>query len=100
MRVIVSAVRGIRNLHALHHLNSSRPGLSSRRAFMQLNCFGDLVTDGVDRIERCHRVLKDHRDFSSAQTPYLLVVERHQVFTAKTDFTAGYSSWWGNQPHY
>ena len=34
---------------------------------MNTDRFGDLFFHGKDRVERCHRILKDHRYFAAAQ---------------------------------
>jgi hypothetical protein len=46
---------------------------------------GDLVTDGVDRIERQHRLLEDHRHDAAAQVFQLDIVHRNDVLVADAD---------------
>jgi hypothetical protein len=41
--------------------------------------FGDLVPDPVDRVERGHRVLEDHRDLRPAHLAHGVLAERHEV---------------------
>ena len=40
-------------------------------ALMQRDGFDDLIADGVDRIQRRHRLLEDHRDVFAAHVPHL-----------------------------
>ena len=47
---------------------------------MQLNRFGNLFADRQDRIERRHRVLKDHRDLAAANLAHLRSGFLEQVF--------------------
>jgi hypothetical protein len=55
---------------------------------MQLDRLADLVADGEDRIERGHRLLKDHRDLVAADFAHLLVVELQEIAPAIDNFTA------------
>jgi hypothetical protein len=55
---------------------------------MQGEHFGDLVADGENRIERCHRLLKDHGDALSADFSHLLLAELDQVLPLEEDLAA------------
>ena len=46
---------------------------------VELQRLHQLVADGVDRVERGHRVLKDHRDVVAPDPPHLRVGELDQV---------------------
>ncbi len=46
---------------------------------MQRDRLDDLIADRVDRIERGHRLLKDHRDLFAAQPSHLVLGERKQI---------------------
>ena len=50
---------------------------------MSLQGLDNLVADLVDRIERVHRGLKDHRDAAPAIGSHLLLGERDDVGTVK-----------------
>jgi hypothetical protein len=40
---------------------------------MQTKCFGNLFADSEHRVERSHRILKDHRDVITANLSHLRV---------------------------
>src|ERR1043165_1371961 len=53
---------------------------------MQPQCLANLFAYGEDRIERRHRILKDHRDVITAHLAHLGLREFKQVFAVKKDF--------------
>ncbi len=52
---------------------------------VQTQAFGDLPADGVDRIERCHRVLEDHRDVLTPDLFKLAFFQSGQIAPLKVD---------------
>jgi hypothetical protein len=70
------------------------------QAFVKLDSFGDLIADRVDRIERSHGVLEDHRDLASAEPAHLFIVEVQQFSTIEQDLAAGDFAGWRDQAHY
>ena len=82
------------------HLDGLRPRLFGGHVLVQMDRFGNLIADRVNRIQGSHRVLKDHRDLLTAQLPHPLVVERHQVDSVENDSPGGDLSGRSNQPHY
>ena len=46
---------------------------------MQPDGLGDLVADGVDRVQAGQRFLEDHRDLVAADLAHLVFGELHQV---------------------
>lgn len=100
MRIILCAPLGVRNPDSLHHLDSFAPCLFSRRSFVQLDCFGNLIAYSVNGIERGHWILKDHRDLPPSQTTHLFVVEFHQIAAGKYDLALCDPSRRRNQSHY
>jgi hypothetical protein len=54
---------------------------------MQGEHFGDLVADGKNRIERCHRFLKDHGDAVATNATDLLGGQIQQVLPIEIDAT-------------
>ena len=52
--------------HEVEELDRPRPGLAPRQAAMGDQRQRDLVADPVERIERGHRLLEDHRDLGAA----------------------------------
>src|SRR3546814_7707117 len=66
VRILVEALPGGRYLHPLQHLH--RPGArfpAGNRTVAQHH-LGNLVADAVDRVQRGHRLLEDHRDAIAA----------------------------------
>jgi len=47
--------------------------------------FGDLLSDGVDRIQARHRLLKDHPDLFAAQIAHLGVAKLGDLAALKLD---------------
>src|ERR1700677_3665271 len=47
--------------------------------------FGDLLAHRIERVERRHRLLEDHRDGRAAQTAHLALALRQQVLAVKAD---------------
>ena len=47
-----------------------------RRAAVDADRLGDLVADGVDRVEAGHRLLEHHGDVVAADAAHRLLVER------------------------
>ena len=58
-------------------------------AAVQQQGFADLLFDGVQRIERGHRLLKDHRDAVAAQLTQDLGVGTDQFLTAIANAASG-----------
>ena len=54
---------------------------------MQADGLADLVADRVDRVERGHRLLEDHRDVVAAHVAHPRLGGVEQVFAGKPDFT-------------
>ena len=67
MREIVENVAGVFNFDAQQQVFGFLERIASGDSAMGLDGFGDLVPDGEDRIERRHRVLKDHGSRAAAQ---------------------------------
>ena len=79
VRKVVEPLVGVRNLHQPQHLDGLVDGTFAAEAFVPAQHLGDLLADGVDRIERGHRLLEHHRDVLGADTVHLAGVERHEV---------------------
>ena len=56
----------IGNRHFTHRFFRGLSRFLARHLAMQTQCFGDLFADGINRIERCHRILEDHGDIVAA----------------------------------
>src|SRR4051812_22320398 len=79
MRVIVHSPARLRNANLVQQLDRAALRLLPRAPEMRLECFTDLPPDRQHRIERRHRVLKDHRDLAAADPAELCVGEADQV---------------------
>src|SRR2546423_13502779 len=55
---------------------------------MQSQYLGQLEADREHRVQRCHRLLENHRDIGAAQAPQLELVELEQVAAAVHDLAA------------
>ena len=100
MRIGLQTACGIRDADLLEqtarHLEGTRPGLFS----MHIDRLGDLHADGQRRIERTHRLLKDHRDAIATNLAHLRIRQLEQVLAFEQDL-AGHNPTRrvGNQPH-
>ena len=56
---------------------------------MQVQRFADLFLNGVQRVERRHRLLKDHTDISAPHAAKLRVGGFQQVFALEQNFSGG-----------
>ena len=45
----------------------------------------ELVSDGVDRIQRSHRILEDHGDLAAADALHLVLAEFEEVLSVELD---------------
>ena len=62
--------------------------------------FRDLRAHGIDRVQRGHRFLKDHRQPIAAQAPHLGVFQAGHVLPAVKDFRAfRHLGAFGQKPH-
>ncbi len=52
---------------------------------MQQQRLDDLIADRVDRIQRGHRLLENHRDVAPAHVAQLLVGHRQHIFVLEAD---------------
>ena len=83
MGVFVHAPARIRDADIAQRILRDRLCLACANALMQQNRLGDLVADGVDRIERGHRLLKNHRDLAPAHPAHIALRQLHQIAALK-----------------
>src|SRR5512145_3136354 len=68
---------------------------------MEFERLGDLATDREHRVERGHRILKDHSDAVTSHMANLLIVTIEQVLTIEQHLATNDPPWWGwNKPHH
>jgi hypothetical protein len=59
----------------------------------------DLIADLVDRVQRGHRVLEDHRDLRAADLLHLALVQLHHVAALVDHLARDDHVGVGDQPH-
>ena len=92
MGVLVERLLRVRHLHETQQLDRALAGRRrSERAVVRAQRLGDLESDRVDRVQRRHRLLEDHRDVTAAEradrrgirTAQLAVEELHRTGDAR-----------------
>ena len=66
---------GIRDADQAEHLDGLLHRLAAGHLEVERDRLGDLVAAGVDRVERGHRLLEDHRDLVPADLPHVVLGE-------------------------
>ena len=99
MRIIVGAQCGIWNRYFAHRCYRRRAGGLARQPTMQPQGLGNLFTDSENRIERGHRILKNHGDVIAAHVAHLAVGKPEQIFSVKENFPADDFPRRRDQPH-
>ena len=79
MRIVVHALVRIGDLHQAQHLDGLVERRALRKPLVPAQHLGDLLADGVDRIERGHRLLEHHRDVLGADAVHLAGAERRKI---------------------
>ncbi|MNM89089.1 hypothetical protein D3C81_1013150 [compost metagenome] len=69
-------------------LQGALSGRLAAQALVQQEDLVDLLFDVVQRVERSHRLLEDHRHAVAANAPHLFLVEGQQVVTLEQDAAA------------
>ena len=85
VRVLPDASLCIRNPHFLQQFHRACTGITARHSEIFLDAFHDLRTDGPNRVERCHRLLKNHGDVAPAPQPHFFFVQRQEVLSVEQD---------------
>ncbi len=85
VRVLLQPQRRLRHAAALEQVFSTRPRRVRGAAAVAKVGFDQLVADRVDRIERRHRVLEDHRNPVAAQVREFATAECLEVAPTKRD---------------
>ena len=91
MRILIHALLGVIDAYELEHLNGTRSGLFLRIILVVAGKgFHQLVSDGIHRVEACHRILEDHACLVSPEVPHLLFGIGQEIITVKGDRPAHY----------
>ncbi len=80
MRIIGAAALRLRDADEVQELDRSLERGAPIDLLMKADRLRDLVADAMHRVERGHRLLKDHRDLVAADVADLLLGNRQQVF--------------------
>ncbi len=79
MRIALGALRGIRNADEVEQLHRPAPRGGGVRGLMGAHRLGNLPPDAMHRVQRRHRLLKDHRHLAAAHAAHRAIGERQQV---------------------
>ena len=73
MRIGAHDVYRVRQMHIGEQGQGARTALLALHLFVKAENLVDLIADGHDRVQRGHRLLKDHRHLLAAQAPQVRV---------------------------
>ena len=85
MRIFVKPPSRIGNPHLPKRFLGDRIRLLCIHMLMQHHCFHDLIANRVNRIERCHRLLENHRDVFAANLAHLLFRQGQKITAIEHD---------------
>ena len=85
MRILLHTALRIIDTDHLEHLDGIGLSLFLGLIRMDTDCFRNLISYRVDRIQRCHRILEDHRTVLSAEFLHLLLAIVRDVLTLEQD---------------
>ena len=88
MRVRLCPPFGFRDSDAPQHIDRLLHGRAVRHAAVQRDGFRDLMTHGLQRVQRGHRFLKNHRDVVATHPLHLPFGQCQQVVALEADFAA------------
>ena len=88
MRIVVDAPLGSA-IPTMRSASIVRSRVSPREVLlMEPDGLANLAADGEDRVERGHRLLKDHRDLRAADRAHLGLVQLQQIASVEGDRAA------------
>ena len=88
-RIGARFVAWFRQTHFMQQFDRACPGRLPAQAQVQTQHFTDLAADAEHRIERAHRLLENHRDFTTAQLAHGFLWQLQQIVFAIEDAAAG-----------
>ena len=90
MRILLIAALRIVDAHVAHDLENSLLQLLAAQPLVQANGLADLRTDGFERVQTRHGVLKDHANLFAADfEPILFLLELGQIHIIAVAVLAG-----------
>ena len=87
--VVVHARLGSRDGHGFQHLHRAAVSDLLADVLMQLHRLAQLRADRVDRVQRRHRILEDHRDLVAADLAQLVGIDLQQIPVLEDRLTFG-----------
>ena len=99
MRIVVDAAFGVGNPDHPQRLDGAVASFGARGLLMESNRLADLAADSENRVERGHRLLKDHRDSRAANVAHLGLAEFQQILIFENNFAADDFRRIREQPH-
>ena len=100
MRVIVDPLLRPWDSDLCEQVDRPSPGLTLPQLVVLVELLLDLPADVVDRVQRGHRVLEDHRDLFAANLAHRVTGEAHQVAALVDDLALVDDVRVGDQPHH
>ena len=98
--ILGGATRRVRNADARQELDHAIPdGAARQRGVVDADRFRNLTADAPHRIERRHRVLKDHRQLAAANGAHRIEREARNIAATQPDFAAHDPQARRQQPH-
>ncbi|MCM3755429.1 hypothetical protein M3665_26265, partial [Bacillus licheniformis] len=88
VRVAVDALLRLSDAGAREQRDRALARLHGRDAVVQHDRLADLRADRIQRVERRHRLLEDHRDVRAAQPAHLALALGDQILPGEADRAA------------
>ncbi|MNV48563.1 hypothetical protein D3C71_1404770 [compost metagenome] len=89
MRKTIGAARGLRDAGFGQQLDSRLGTLRAREALFELQDFGNLHSDGHQRVERRHGLLEHHGNVAAPHTAHLPLCQGQQIATPMHQHLSG-----------
>ena len=100
MRVSVHGFFRFRNVHLCQQLNRAVPRRLFADLLMRADLFHNLPADGINRGQRRHRVLENHRNLAAPQMSHLGLPQAHQFAPPVFDRPCDHRIRIGDQAHH
>ncbi|MPM69333.1 hypothetical protein SDC9_116278 [bioreactor metagenome] len=100
VRVFVDTLFGQSDIYHPQHFDRFFPGLFFVHPLMEAEYFHQLFSDRKDRVERGHRLLKDHRYLVSPDGPHLRFAQIQQIGPVKQHSPGDDPGGRLDKPHY
>ena len=85
MRIRVEAAFRVLDADLVEEIEHARLRRAVRQTAMDLEHLADLLLDGVKRVERGHRLLKNHGNLIAADMAEPVERQRHQILVLESD---------------